>query len=173
MKKQEKTEQIALIVDLLKNSSAVFLTDYSGINVADISNIRNEFRKEGVKYKVLKNTLFNRAIQEIGGYDKLEPHLFGMTGFAFSSENPVAPAKIIKKFYDASSKLNLKACYIDSQYFDGSQLNTLATLPTKPEVIAGILGSLNSPAQGIVGTINAVMRELASVVDEIAKKKAA
>lgn len=173
MNKQEKTEQVALIVDLLKNSSAVFLTDYQGINVADISTIRNEFRKEGVKYKVLKNTLFKRAIQEVGGYENLEPHLVGMTGFAFASENPVAPAKIIKKFYDASSKLSLKACYIDTQYYEGSQLNALATLPSKPEVVAGILASINSPAQGIVGAINAVMRDLASVVDEIAKKKAA
>lgn len=96
-----------------------------------------------------------------------------MTGFAFASENPVAPAKIIKKFYDASSKLSLKACYIDTQYYEGSQLNALATLPSKPEVVAGILASINSPAQGIVGAINAVMRDLASVVDEIAKKKAA
>src|SRR5690606_7590369 len=139
----------------------------------DINEIRNEFRKEGVKYKVIKNTLFKRAIEESGKYDKLADHLVGMTGYAFTSDNPVAPAKIIKKYFDSKQKLSLKACYIEDQYYDGSRLNELATLPSKNEIIAGILGSIQSPASGIVGAINAVFRDLVSVVDEIAKKKAA
>ena len=78
-----------------------------------------------------------------------------MTGFAFASTNLVAPAKIIKK------------------YFDGSRLGELAALPSKQELIAGILGSLDSPVSGIVGSIAAVMRDLVSVVDEVSKKKVA
>lgn len=173
MNKNEKAEIIAEAKELIDNSTAVFLTDYSKINVADISEIRNQFRKEGVTYKVIKNTLFKRALVESGKYEKLADHLEGMTGFAFASTNPVAPAKIIKKYYDASQKLSLKACYIETEYFDGSKLSELASLPTKQEIIAGILGSLNSPASGIVGSINAVMRDLVSVIDEVSKKKAA
>lgn len=173
MNKTEKTDVIAEIKEMIDASSAIFLTDYAGISVSDISNIRNEFRKEGVKYKVLKNTLFERALAESGKFEKLADHLVGMTGFAFADENPVAPAKIIKKYFDTTQKLPLKACYIESQYYDGSMLNELATLPSKPEVIAGILGSLNSPASGIVGTLNAVIRDLVSVIDEISKKEAA
>ncbi|MFO7447647.1 MAG: 50S ribosomal protein L10 [Ignavibacteriaceae bacterium] len=174
MNKNEKTDIISQVKEMIENSTAVYLTDYSGITVGDINNIRNEFRKEGVKYKVIKNTLFKRAIDEAGKYDKLSDHLVGMTGYAFASEqNPVAPAKIIKKYFDSSQKLSLKACYIEDQYFDGSRLNELATLPTKNEIIAGILGSIQAPASGIVGAINAVFRDLVSVVDEIAKKKAA
>ncbi|MDP3831571.1 MAG: 50S ribosomal protein L10 [Ignavibacteriaceae bacterium] len=173
MKKSEKTERIADIVELLKGSSAVYVADYSGINVENISNVRNEFRKSGVKYKVIKNTLFERAIEEVGGYDHLKKHLVGMNGFAFASEDPVAPAKIIKKFNDVSQKLPLRACYIESQYFDGSKLSEIANLPTKSEIIAGILGSIDAPASGVVGAINAVMRDLVSVIDEISKKEAA
>jgi large subunit ribosomal protein L10 len=173
MNKNEKAEIIAEAKELLQQATAVYLTDYSKINVLDISNVRNQFRKEGVSYKVFKNTLFKRALLESGRFEKLADHLEGMTGFAFASTNPVAPAKIIKKFNDASQKLPLKACYIETQYFDGSKLAELAELPTKNELIAGILGSLNSPASGIVGSIAAVIRELISVVDEVSKKKAA
>ncbi len=173
MNKNEKAEIIAEAKKLIDNSTAVYLTDYSKINVADISEIRNQFRKEGVKYRVFKNTLFKKALEESGKYDKLTNHLEGMTGFAFASTNPVAPAKIIKKYFDASQKLSLKACYIETEYYDGSMLSELALLPSKQELIAGILGSLNSPASGIVGSIAAVIRNLVSVIDEVSKKKAA
>jgi len=173
MNKNEKAELIAEAKELIQNASAVYLTDYSKINVEDISEIRNQFRKDGVKYRIFKNTLFKRALVESGKFEKLADHLEGMTGFAFASTNPVAPAKIIKKYNDTSQKFPLKACYIETQYFDGSKLKELAELPTKEEVIAGILGSLNSPASGIVGSIAAVIRDLVSVVDEVSKKKAA
>lgn len=173
MNKNEKAEIIAEAKELIDNSTALYLTDYSKINVADISELRNQFRKDGVSYRVFKNTLFKRALVESGKFEKLANHLEGMTGFAFASTNPVAPAKIIKKYFDASQKLTLKACYIETEFYDGSKLAELAALPSKQELIAGILGSLNSPVSGIVGSIAAVMRELVSVVDEVSKKKAA
>ncbi len=174
MNKNEKADLISEMKEVIDNSSAVYLTDYAGITVADISEIRNEFRKEGVKYKVFKNTLFKRALDESGKYDKLADHLVGMTGYAFASgDNSVAPAKIIKKYFDATQKLALKACYIEDQYYDGSKLVELASLPSKNEIIAGILSSINAPASGIVGAINAVMRDLVNVVDQISKREAA
>lgn len=173
MNKHEKEEIIAEIKGVIENSSAVYLTDYTGINVTDISELRNQFRKEGVRYKVYKNTLFEIALKESGKFEKLADHLEGMTGFAFASENPVAPAKIIKKYFDTSQKLAFKACYIETDYYDSSRLNQLATLPSKPELIASIMGSLNAPASGIVGAINAVVRDLVSVVDQISKREAA
>jgi large subunit ribosomal protein L10 len=173
MNRNEKTDVVSEVKETIEKSTAVFLTDYSGVNVEDINDIRNQFRKEGVKYKVFKNTLFKRALQESGKYGKLTDHLIGMTGFAFADDNPVAPAKIIKKYFDKNNKLSLKACYIENEYFEGSKLNELANLPSKNELIASILGSLEAPASGIVGAINAVFRDLVSVVDEISKKKAA
>jgi large subunit ribosomal protein L10 len=173
MDRNEKSEIISEIKELLESSSAVYLTDYHGINVEDISALRNQFRNEGVSYKVYKNTLVKRALQESGKYDKIADHLTGMIGFAFTTSNPLAPAKIINKYYGDKEKLSLRACYVEGEYFDGSQLKVLATLPTKNELIASIMGSLNSPVSGIVGAINAVMRDLVSVVDQISKKQAA
>lgn len=173
MNRNEKSEIISEIKELLESSSAIYLTDYSGINVEDISNIRNQFRDEGVRYKVFKNTLVKRALDEAGKYEKIADHLIGMTGFAFASTNPLAPAKIINKYFGDKEKLALKACYVEGDYFEGSQLKTLATLPTKNELIASILGSINAPVSGIVGSINAVMRDLVSVVDQISQRQAA
>ena len=173
MDRNEKSEIISEIKELLESSTAVYLTDYHGINVEDISSIRNQFRDEGVRYKVYKNTLVKRALDEVGKYDKIADHLVGMTGFAFTSADPLAPAKIINKYFGDKEKLSLKACYVEGEYFEGSQLKTLATLPTKNELIASIMGSLDSPVSGIVGAINAVMRDLVSVVEQISQREAA
>ena len=173
MDRNEKSEIISEIKEILESSSAIYLTDYHGINVEDISTLRNQFRNEGVRYKVYKNTLVKRALEEAGKFDKVADHLTGMTGFAFTTTNPLAPAKIINKYFGDKQKLSLKACYVEGEYFDGSQLKVLATLPTKNELIAGIMGSLNSPISGIVGAINAVMRDLVSVVEQISQKQAA
>ncbi len=173
MNRTEKSNVVSEVTEIMEKSTAIFLTDYSGINVEDISDLRNQFRNEGVNYKVFKNTLFKRALEESGKYEKLADHLVGMTSFAFADENPVAPAKIIKKYFDKNKKLSLKACYIEGEYFDGSNLNTLALLPSKNDLVASIIGSINAPASGIVGAINAVMRDLVSVIDEVSKTKAA
>lgn len=173
MNRKEKSDIVSEVKEMIDNSTGIFLTNYSGNNVEDISDLRTAFRKEGVKYKVFKNTLFKRALEETGKYDKLSDHLVGMTGFAFASENPIAPAKIIKKYIDNNKKLSLKGCYVEDEYFDGSELNKLASIPSKNELVASILGSIMAPASGIVGAINAVMRDLVSVIDEISKTKAA
>jgi large subunit ribosomal protein L10 len=169
----EKQEIVSQIKDLINNSDAIYLVDYSKVKVEDINNVRKEFRKEGIKYKVFKNTLFLRAMQETKGYEKFSDLLAGMTGFAFFKDNTTAPAKVIKKYFDVTGKLSLKGCYITDQFLPGSELNTLSTLPTKPEIISSIIGSIASPASGIVGAINAVLRDLVSVVEAIEKKKAA
>ncbi len=99
--------------------------------------------------------------------------LAGPTGVAFAFEDPVAPAKIIQKFAEKHKKLSLKACVIEHQVYDGSRLDEIARIPTRLELIAAMLGSLEAPIAGIPGTVAAVLRELVSVIDEVGKKKAA
>ncbi len=173
MKKNEKVESVAQIRTLIEKSSGIYLVDYSGVNVEDISTLRREFLKENVTYKVFKNSLLKRAFADIGGYDKFEQQLVGMTGVAFADENYIAPAKIIKKYFKDKNKFSFKGSYIESQFYGGEQLDVLASMPTKEEVMSSIIGSIAAPASGIVGSINAVFRDLVSLVDEISKKKAA
>ena len=173
MKKSEKVEMIEEIKELVNGSSGMFLVNYSGVNVEDINKLRAGFRKEGVTYKVFKNTLFKKALEQLDAYQEFNDQLVGMIGVAFAGENFVAPAKIIKKYFDEKGKFEFKGCYIDSTFYSADQLNVIASMPTKEEVIAGIIRSVSSPASGIVGAINAVMRDLVSVIDEVGKKKAA
>jgi len=177
MNKEQKAESVQEIKELISSSDAIYLTDYSGLTVEEVNDLRKEFYKSGVRYKVLKNTLTVRALKETDKYsshlEKLTESLNGPTGIVFADKDPVAPAKIIKKFFDKIEKPKLKAAIVENELYDSKKLNALASLPTKEEVIASILGSLNSPASGIVGSINAVMRDLFSVIEEVAKKKAA
>lgn len=177
MKKEQKVESVQEIKELISDSDAIYFTDYSGLTVEEVNDLRKEFFKSGVKYKVLKNTLTVRALKETDKYsshlEKLTESLNGPTGVVFVKENPAAPAKIIKKFFDKIQKPKLKVAVVENELYDSKKLNALASLPTKEEIISSILGSLNAPASGIVGSINAVMRDLFSVIEEVARKKAA
>lgn len=173
MDKNEKAVVIKEITELVNDSTSIYMVDYHGIDVADISQLRRDFLKEGVKYKVFKNTFIKRALEEVGGYDNFYDQLEGMTGVIFTGENYIAPAKIIKKYFDAKGNFKLKGCYIESDFYGSDKLNLLASMPTKEEVMSSIVGSIAAPASGIVGVLNAVMRDVVSLVDEISKKKAA
>lgn len=177
MNKEQKVEAIEEIKEMIKSSDAIYLTDFSGLTVEEVNDLRKEFYKSGLKYKVVKNTLTVRALKETDKYtshlEKLTESLNGPTGIVYSLNNPVAPAKIIKKFFDKIEKPKLKVAVVENELYNSKSLNTLASLPSKEEVISSILGSLNAPASGIVGSINAVMRDLFSVIEEVAKKKAA
>lgn len=173
MNKTEKANVVSQIKELLDQSAAVYLVDYSTVTVDEINEIRREFRKEDITYKVFKNTLFQKAIEGNERFDGLSDLLVGMTGFAFVEENFVAPAKLIKKFNGQFKKFNFKGCVLDSTFYGSDQLETLASMPTKEEIMASIVGSVAAPAQGIVGAINGVMRDIVSCIDQISKKDAA
>jgi large subunit ribosomal protein L10 len=173
MNRTEKEQIIAEFGEAAAKAKGLFFTDFSGLTVEQATELRRDFRKSGVSYTVVKNTLIRKALEKIGGFDKVFDALAGPTGVALSEEDPVEPAKIIHKFAVKHSKLSLKACVLEKQVYDGSKLEELAKLPTRKEVIAGILGAVGSPIGGVPTVINAVMRDLVSVIDELSKKKAA
>lgn len=173
MIKNQKAEIIDSIEKKLKRAQGLYLTDFSGITVAEETELRREFRIAGIEYSVVKNTLLKKALEKVTGFDAIYPTLVGPTGVAFSYNDSIAPAKIIKKFKEKTSKLSCKVCVVEKQVYSGNKIDELAKVPSRPELVASILGSLQSPASGIVGSINAVVRELVSVIDAIEKKKAA
>jgi len=152
----------------------MYFADFTGITVERITELRREFRKSNIDYRVVKNTLARKALESVTGYDSVIPKLVGHTGIAFGYDDPIAPAKIIKKFRDKNDgKLSVKVCIVENQVFEGKQLDEIAKLPSRNDLIAGIIGSIQSPISGVVGAINAVARDLVYVIDAIEKKKAA
>lgn len=173
MKRTEKEQIVTEVANVVDRASGMFFTDFSGLTVEQATELRREFRKSGVQYRVAKNTLIRKALQSVTGYDKVFDKLAGPTGVAFAFEDAVAPAKIIQKFSDKHGKLSLKVCVIEKQVYDGSKLGELAKLPTRKEIMASVLGSIQAPLVGVPTVLNAVMRDLVSVIDEVGKKKAA
>jgi len=173
MKREEKEQIVAEVSELVGKARGMFFTDFSGLTVQQATELRREFRKSGIDYRVVKNTLIRKALENATGYDKVYDRLAGPTGVAFAYEDPVSPAKIIQKFSEKHSKLSLKVCVLEREVYDGARLDELAKLPTRKELMAGILGCIQSPLAGVPTVINAVMRDLASVIGEIEKKKAA
>ncbi len=173
MKRSEKEQILAEVAEKVARAKSMFFADFTGITVEEVNELRREFRKSNVDYRVVKNTLARKALERVTGYDSVYEKLVGPTAIAFGYDDPVTPAKIIKKFREKNEKLSVKVCVLEKQIFDGKQLDALAKLPTRGEIIAGILGSISAPASGIVGAVGAVMRDLVNVIDAIEKKKAA
>lgn len=173
MKREEKEQIVAEVAGTVRRAHGMFFTDFSGLTVGQATELRREFFKAGVDYRVVKNTLIQKALEQVSGYDTVFDRLAGPTGVAFAFDDPVAPAKIIQKFSDKHGKLSLKVCVLDQQVYDGIKLKELASLPTRKEMMAAILGSVQAPLAGVPTVINAVLRDLVSVIGEIEKKKAA
>jgi large subunit ribosomal protein L10 len=171
MKRSEKQQIITEVAEKVSRAKGLFFADFTGITVEEVNELRREFRKSGIEYRVVKNTLARKALESVSGYDKVIGSLVGPTAIAFSYDDPVAPAKLIKRFRDKHEKLNVKVCVLDKQVFDGSKLAELAKLPSRAEMVASILGSIQAPISGVVGAVGAVMRDLVSIIDAIAKRK--
>ncbi|MCX6133499.1 MAG: 50S ribosomal protein L10 [Ignavibacteriales bacterium] len=173
MNRSDKEAIVAEVAERAARATAMYFADFTGLTVEEATQLRSEFRKAGVEYRVVKNTLAKKALEQVTGYDRVFDKLVGPTGIAFSYDDAVAPARIIKKFSDKSGKLKLKAAVLEKQVFDGSQLDELSKLPTRAELMSGIIGTIHAPVSGIVGAIGAVIRDLVNVIDAIEKKKAA
>lgn len=174
MKREEKEQIIAEVAEVARKAGGMFFTDFNGLTVEQMTELRREFRKNGIQYRVVKNTLIQKALESLGGYDRsVYDRLAGPTGVAFAFDDPIAPARVIQKFAEKSKKLTLKVCVIEKEVFDGSKLAEIASMPGRKELMAAILGSVQAPLAGVPGVLNAVLRDLVSVVGEIEKKKAA
>ena len=155
--------------DRLAASQNLFLTDYAGLTVEEITKLRGELRKDGNTYAVIKNTLFRIAAGDVAA--QLEAFLNGPTGIVFAGEDPIAPAKALKTFSDGTKKVAVKAAYIDGRVVDAAQVAKLASLPSKTELIAKLVGSLASPLRGLVTVLSGNQSGLVRVLNQIREQK--
>jgi len=159
-----KAKQSA-VMEIEKNlreaKSAVFI-DYRGITVAEVSALRTKFRAAGVNFKVYKNTLVKRALNNLG-VSELDDKLTGTLAVAFSNNDEISAAKIVQgeKYKD---KMSFKFGLLGTSVLDEAGVVALATMPSKEQLIAQLLGLLQSGARGIASVINAVPRDLAVVI---------
>ena len=158
MERAQKEAVIQTVKDKFERmSSAVFL-DFTGMNVDAVTKLRDQFRKSGVEYRVVKNTLVRQAIKHHAWAKTLDKTLAGMTGVAWSYEDPSAAAKVLKAYRkdNATTKLKVKAGLIEGQLLSADAVETqLATMPGKNELRASLLATLQAPAQQLLQQLQA------------------
>ncbi|MDR1012793.1 MAG: 50S ribosomal protein L10 [Lactobacillales bacterium] len=157
----------------LKDSCAGVLVDYKGINVADDTQLRRELRDAKVHYKVIKNKVLLRAIEEAGITGLNENALTGTTALALSLEDPAAGARILCKYANDNKFFQIKAGFVEGQAIDKKMVVELARLPSKEILITRVLVGLNAPICGFVTVLNGAIKNLAVVLAAIAEKQSA
>ena len=167
-KPQKQQEMDALRAELAKASN-VFLTGYEKLTVAQDFALRKSVRGVGGNYKVVKNTIAEKASEGMAAADLLK-QLKGMCSIAYTSGDPVALAKALTAYAKDNPTFTFKAGMVEGRVIDVKAINELATMPSKEEIYAKLLYVINAPAQQLVTALNAVGRNLAVVVDQGVKE---
>jgi large subunit ribosomal protein L10 len=166
----EKQAVLDEIADKLKSSSALYITNYSGMSVPEVNELRGAFRKGDIRFKVYKNKLMKLAMEEAGGYDEIIPALVEQNAFAFVEEELSAPAKVLKDFIKDNNKPQFKAAIVDGDFYGEDKLDVLAAMKSKNEIIGDILGLLMAPLSNVVGALESQGSNLVGAVKTIAEK---
>jgi len=170
LNRTEKSELVEKLHDELGKCGAVFVTDYKGLTVEQVTQLRGGIRKAGGKYQVVKNTLLKLAAE---GTDAsgLNPLLEGPTAIAIALADPVALAKAIVDFSKKNEKLEIQGGVLGSQFLTTTDVKDLAGMPSKEVLLARMLGSMNAPATNLVGVLAAMVRQVMYALKAIEEKK--
>jgi len=166
----KKEQEISEISKYMSESSITVLTDYRGLDVAEVTELRAKLREAGVKYKVAKNTLIKIAAHNLGITD-LDKYLEGPTAIAFSAD-PVALAKILVEFAKTHNDLEVKSGLLDKKLMGAEELKELAKLPPREVLLGKVIGAMQSPLYGFAGSLAGLLRKFVYALDQIKEQKA-
>lgn len=172
MNRTQKEQIVQELNARLLETQATFIADYRGINVEQVTEMRRELTQAGVEYRVVKNKLLKLAAKDTPA-EGLQEFCAGPTAIALSGADPVAPAKILSKYAKAVEAFDLKAGVLDGKLLSVADISALADLPSREEMLAKMLGSLNAPVSNFVGTMAAIPRSLVQVLNAIGESKSA
>ena len=143
------------IQSCIKDAKSVVVVDYRGLTVEQDTRLRKTLRESNVTYKVYKNTMINFAIQGTE-FESLAPYLEGPTAIAISTEDATAPARVICKFAKEAPTLEVKAGVVEGQAYDAAGIAQVATVPSREELLAKLLGSIKSPVSNMARVLNQI-----------------
>ncbi len=176
MTREEKAQIIGELKTKFESNNTFYITDASGLSVADVNKFRRLAFERDIEYVVVKNTLIHKALESIDAEYaafKNEGALKGFSGILFSKESGKAPAVLLKDFHKGrkEQKPSLKGASVDKSFFIGvDQLDALATLKSKDELIGEIIGLLQSPAKNVIGALQSGGNKLAGIVKTLSEK---
>jgi large subunit ribosomal protein L10 len=164
-RKEQKAEQVDLLTEKLKKAKVAVLTDYRGLTVSQIQDLRGKLRTGDVEYRVVKNTLARRAAAS-AGVSELEKELEGPLAIAFGYDDLSVPSKLINEWVRTTRlKLEVKGGLVEGRVFSPDQVKQLADLPSRETLIAQLLGTLQSPVGQLVGIMQTPLQQLLGVLD--------
>lgn len=155
---ENKKNVVQQIKEKFDAANSAVVVNYRGLNVGEVTDLRSQFRAQGVDYKVYKNNLVKLAIKD-SDYEALDKDLVGPNAIAFGMEDAVAPAKIIKDFSKKNPKLELKSGVVEGVYYDLDKIRELADLPSKEVLIGRFMGSIKSPVSNFVYLLSNIIEE--------------
>jgi large subunit ribosomal protein L10 len=167
--KQAKAPLIDDLADRLSRSSIAILTDYRGLSVADLTDLRRKLRAADVDYQVTKNTLTRFAAERVNKA-AINQDLEGPTAIAFGYDDPAVAAKVVQDYLRTSRVLRVKSAVYGDRRLAPQEVQALAELPPKPQLQARLVGTVQGPMSSLVGTINALLSQLAYVLDQRAQQ---
>ena len=169
MPSQKNIDIVTSTTEKFENSQGIYFTNYSGLDVPKITSLRKSFTQNSVEFSVIKNTLVKIASKNAGLEGKFDDILSGQVGIAFS-EDPIAPAKVIKNFKDENKDdLEVLGVYFDGELYDADKYQQLAVLPSKEELLGKFVSCLNSPMFKLASTLNSSMSKVAFALRAIQK----
>jgi len=171
MARPEKIAEVEAIAARIQSAQSMILADYTGLTVLQMTEFRRTCRAQQVECRVVKNRLA-RIAADNADMAVMKDHLKGPTAIVFGAESQVDPAKLCVEFAKTNEAMEIKGGFLEGAYLDKGQVIALSMTPSKDELIAKMMGSINSPATGLAMVMNGVAGALVRAIDAVAKQKA-
>jgi len=163
-------EKVEELKQKMAGARAIFLADFTGLDVASVTDLRRKLRQASAEYEVVKNRLAKRAAQA-AGLSGLDEFFSGPTAIALAKGDPVEPAKILQKFIDGGGKIAIKSGLVDGQVLSPERVKELSALPARDQLLARVAMAVQSPLSGLARALAGLLRNLVGAVAAIEKKQ--
>jgi len=170
MSTPQKIDIVTSLQEKFERAKSIYFTDYLGLNVSDINELRRHFYENGIEFIVVKNTLAQLSAKK-AGIEESEEVFEGPTAIALSFDDPISPARILKKYKESHNLPEIKAFIIENQFMDKASFARIAQLPSREELLSKLLAGLSSPMIKVVSTLKSPLIKLVNVLDTIKETK--
>jgi large subunit ribosomal protein L10 len=169
---EAKKQIVTELAGKMEKAQGMVFYDYRGLTVAEVTELRNQFRAAGVEYHVIKNAMLRRAADSLS-ISGLDEFLNGPTAVAFGYSDPVAPAKVLVGFIKKVKKTEIKTGILDGKVISLANINSLAALPSKDQLLAQLAGTLNAPITGFARSLSGIISKLGYALNAVREQKGA